>query len=122
MLRFALTAGALFLGAIDTSLAVRVLEDTEHSAELALSQIDLPATATGILTFKACESCRVSAHRLTSMTAYVVNGRELPFAELMRTVDEIAAVKNAAEQTLVGVFFDVQSGNVTRIALHTRAR
>jgi len=121
MFRLALTIVSL-LGSLDIAAAARVLEDVENSAELALSQIALPPSATGMITFKACASCELSRHRLTAATTYFANGAELRFADFLRTVDEIDAHRGGREQTLVGVFFDVQSGHVTRIALHSRAR
>lgn len=120
MLRPALAVWML-LGAFDMASAVRVLEDVESSVELTLSWVELPASSTGAVTFKVCTSCTASAHRLEAATTYFVNGSEVSFADLLRTVGEIAATKNGAVQTLVGVFFDVHSGHVTRVALRRRS-
>jgi hypothetical protein len=116
MNRTALTLIAC-LATLNTATAQRTLEVVESAAEFALSHVDLPASESGTVTIKACGTCPSEFHRVTSATRYVADGRELPLADFVGVADEIRATGNADQRTLVGVFVDRASGNVTRIAL-----
>jgi hypothetical protein len=111
---------AVFLACLDTASAVRVLEQLEDPAELGLSQITLPTSDTGTLSYRACDACRLTSLRVDTTTKYLVNDSELPLADFVRVAEEIRAVRGAAERTLVVVFSDIETGRVTRVSLRRR--
>ena len=115
-------AAAMLLASFNAAHAVRVLEAMENGVELALSDLRLPTSDTGNVSYTACATCRVTVHRVTPATRYFFNGGELAFADFLRVAGEIDAIRNGAETTLAGVFFDIQTGRVTRITLHRRAQ
>jgi hypothetical protein len=121
MIRPILTA-AILLASFNAAHAVRVLETVENGVELALSELRLPTSDTGNVSFSACPTCRVSVHRVTPETQYFVNGAALSLVDFLRVAGEIDAIRNGPETTLAGVFIDLQSGRVTRITLHRSAR
>ena len=108
---------AVFLTLQGSAAAVRVIEDVENSAELNLQQLTLPSSSVGTVSFTACDSCRPSMHRLTSATQYILNGQNLAFMEFAQAAAEIRANSAASDRSIVGVYFDLASGHVTRITL-----
>ena len=121
MIRTILTA-AILMASFSTAHALRVLEAVENGVELALSELKLPTSETGNVSYTACATCRISVHRVTPETQYFVNGAALSLADFLRVADEIDAIRNGSETTLAGVFIDLQSGRVTRITLHRRSQ
>jgi hypothetical protein len=108
---------AVFLTLLEPAAAVRVLEDVENSAELSLIELTLPATASGAVSYTACEGCRPSTHRLDSATQYILNGQNVTFAEFAQAATDLRANSQASERTFVGVYFDLETERVTRITL-----
>lgn len=108
---------ALLLAFCDPALAVRVLEDVENSFELTLREVELPAGAASSVSFRACSTCRTSVHRVTVNTEYFVDGARVTLEDFLRTAADIRAVRAADERTFIGVYFDLASTEVTRIAL-----
>ena len=121
MIHTILTA-AILLASFGTAHALRVLEAVETGVELALSELRLPTSETGNVSYTACATCRISVHRVTPETQYLVNGTALSFADFLRIAGEIDAIRNGSETTLAGVFIDLESGRVTRITLHRRSQ
>ena len=120
MIRKLLVIGVLLIAA-NTASALRVLQAVENSVELTLNELTLPAAAGGNVTFKACATCRISTHRVSAETKYSLNGHELALADFLNAVAQIHKIPNGAQQTFAGVYFDIASGRVTRIALQRRA-
>jgi hypothetical protein len=116
-----LVAAAL-LCLVNTAGAVRVLEQLEKPVELTVSQITLPTGETGTLSFKECDECRTSSHRVTSATKYLLNGREVPLADFLIVIEEIRSNRRVAETTNAAVFLDIATERVTRVSVKRAAR
>ena len=74
---------------------------------------------TGLISFSGCTSCVASALRVTSTTTYQLDGVAIALDELLLTMERIEAVENGEENTLVTVFFDVESLLVNRITVES---
>jgi hypothetical protein len=113
-----LLAAASLLGLLNTAGAVRVLEQVERPFELTLSQLTLPTSTTGTLSFKECADCRTMSPRVTPATTYVLNDRPVTLEELQASVAQISRTRGGPQSTTVGVFLDITTGRVTRIRLN----
>jgi hypothetical protein len=109
------------IAAMHTAAAQRTLEVVESAGEYPLSQLDLPANGTGSLAVKPCTGCQTTFHRVTPATKYLLNGSPVAFADLAVVIEEIRTA-GAEDRTLVGVFIDRASKDVTRILLHNPLR
>jgi hypothetical protein len=109
------------IAAVNTASAQRTLEVVEGAGEYPLSQLELPADGTGSLAVKPCTGCQTTFHRVTSATKYMLDGSPVAYADLALVIEEIRAA-GADERTLVGVFIDRASQDVTRILLHNPLR
>jgi hypothetical protein len=121
MNRAALTLVAC-LFALNTAVAqkppVRVVES---AGEYLLSHLDLPSSASGSLALKPCAACATQSLNVTPATEYNVNGSRLTLADFAAVVADLRQ-RNADERTLVGMFVDRASHNVTRIYLYKPAQ
>jgi hypothetical protein len=117
-----IVATVALLAAFASAHAQRVLEQPEEGYELTLAQLTLPSTASGGVTMKRCDDCPYSTHVLTASTRFEVNGRMLPFLEFKQIVDELRDDRVAREAAATGLFIDVGTGRVTRVALWHHAR
>lgn len=105
------------LAMLGTAHATRVLEQPERSFELTLSQLTLPANASGGLTVKACEACPYNTHVLTAGTKYFINNQIMTFDDFSRVARDIRANQRSLQTAVAGVFIDVGTGRVTRVTL-----
>jgi len=121
MNRAALTLIAC-LFAVNTAVAqkepVRVVEG---AGEYLLSHLDLPSNATGSLGLKPCATCSTQSLRVTSATQYHVNDSQVAFADFAAVVAELRR-RNIDQHTMVGLFVDRASHEVTRIYVYTSAQ
>ena len=115
MNRAALTLIAC-LFALNTAVAQKTLEVIEGAGEYLLSHIEVPANTTGSLELKPCVTCATQLLRVTESTQYHVNGSRLPLTEFAAVAAELRA-GNADRRTLVSLFVDRESHNVTRVFL-----
>jgi hypothetical protein len=116
MNRSIVTAVALLIGVLATSAhALRVIEEFENSVELALSELKLPADATGTVTYRTCATCALEAHSLTEETQFDLNGQLMAFDEFLAAIDEIRDMPSVEARALAGVFFDLNTERVTRV-------
>ena len=118
--RTILIAAALFALA-NSAGAVRVLEPVERAAELTLSQLTLPAGTDGTLSFRTCADCRLSSHRVTATTKYLLDGSELPLEDFRRAIEEIRESRAANDSTTAAVFLDLATERVTRVSVRRSA-
>ena len=105
------------LAVLGTAHATRVLEQPERSYELSLSQLTLPSNAGGGLTVKACNDCAYTTHVLSAGTQYFVNRQRVAFEDFSRIVGEVRANRRALDTAIAGVYLDVDTGRVNRVAL-----
>jgi hypothetical protein len=84
----------LALWAISLSAAAQ-FTTVAPAYEIALSNFRAPATQSGGLAFRECDSCELQQLRVTPTTAYSVNGRSVllkDFRKALRSADDRDAV------------------------------
>ncbi len=106
------------LGFLNSAGALRVLEQVERPVELSPSVLTLPKDTSGTVSFKPCDTCQTSTHRLMNTTKFVLDGRELPFNDFAKAFGELRANRSASDRAVATVYMDVNTGQITRIALH----
>ncbi len=116
MFRAAITL-TLALGLSAPAWATRVLDQLETPYELTLTQVNLPTSAGGTISFRACESCRVIAHSISASTRFFVGGSELALADFTAAVDQIRKTVAPGKAVFVGVFIDNESQQINRIVV-----
>jgi hypothetical protein len=97
--------------------AAQHIEYVEGAHELVLSDIDIPTTDVGMLTFKPCRTCQRTALPLSAATQYsLFGGATLTFAEFTAA---LAPIRNtpAAAKTGIAVFYDLGTRKVTRVTV-----
>ena len=107
----------LLLGSISSAWAQRVIVQTEDAYELALGEVSLPDGVAGSVRFRPCPACTTTSMRVTSATAYFVNGTALELADFLAAAEAIRQMDGGEENTAVYVFFDIESRQVNRIGL-----
>jgi hypothetical protein len=110
------------LFAVNTAVAqkepVRVVEG---AGEYLLSHVNLPAGGTGSLGLKPCATCSTQSLHVTAATQYHVNASQVAFADFAAVVAELRKA-NADEHTMVSLFIDRASHEVTRIYVYKPAQ
>ena len=82
-----------------------------ESYEVALSDLRLPGSEYGTLTFKQCSDCKAQTLRVTSKTRYVINDRDFALAELE---EQLKGVRNRKDQ-IVSVLHHLESNTIKAI-------
>ena len=83
--------------------------------EVDLSDLRLPGSENGTLTFKQCSDCETQTLRVTGQTRYVLNDRDLELAEFKKQLesamyrkDETATVMHHLESnTIIAVMLNL---------------
>jgi hypothetical protein len=119
MARNILIATLLLLSCAAPSYAARVLERVERGLELPLQEITLPVASTGTVQFRTCATCSVETHAVTAGTEYVFNHRKLALEDFLAAVKELRERPSVLRRTLAGVYLDLETERVTRIAVVT---
>jgi hypothetical protein len=109
------------LGLFNTAGAVRVLREVERPFEITLSQLTLPKDTAGWLTLRTCDTCRFNTYRLRGATEFVLDSRAVPYADFTRAVDALRG-SSAGDATVVTVFIDRTTEQVTRVTVHRPRR
>ena len=81
--------------------------------EVILSELQLPASANGIVAFRGCGACDRLSVSVSDATQYVLNGRVVSLSELRRS---LATVSNREKGTAI-VMHHLESDLVTRISI-----
>ena len=82
-----------------------------ESYEVALSDLRLPGSEYGTLTFKPCSDCEAQTLRVTSKTRYVINDRDFALAEFE---EQLKGVRNRKDQ-IVSVLHHLESNTIKAI-------
>ena len=117
MLRNTLIATLLLLAGAAPTYAARVLEVVERGLELPLEGMTLPATSGGTVQFRICATCAISTHQVTAATEYVFNHRKLALEKFLVAVEEVRDRPSVERRTIAGVYIDLETERVTRIAV-----
>jgi len=107
------------LCAVQTAGAVRVIKLIERPFELSVGDLSLPSETTGTLTFKPCDGCRAEIRRLSTSTAFLLNGGPVDFATFSAVVNDLRS-KPATANHPAAVFLDIETGRVTRLSIYRR--
>ena len=106
----------LILGTATNAWAYKV-ELLEDAHELRLTDVRLPTTGTGSITFRGCASCVTTSMRLIPTARYRVNGADVALPDFLATVARIRASGDSGENSSITVFFDIRTRQLTRIEL-----
>ncbi len=102
------------------SLAQAKLDRIEEAFELHLTQLSLPAHATGKVTVKACAGCDTVQLRVNARTSYHV-GIGSTAITLQELIDAVYAVHDRSK-TPVYVMYKAEDLVITRIILGAASR
>lgn len=110
--RIALTLAATL--ALWSAAAPAALKNVENAYESEARQVTLPANPRGQVVIRACTGCKPVVLRVDDQTRYLVGAMNPPvsLAEL-----RAAAAADGADKRLVTIFYNLESGIVTRIVL-----
>ncbi len=84
-----------------------------ESYEVALSDLRLPGSEYGTLTFRQCSGCEAQTLRVTSKTRYVINDRDFALAEFEEQLDD---VRNRKDQ-IVSVLHHLESNTIKAVKM-----
>jgi hypothetical protein len=90
----------------------------EGAWELTLDKVTFPGIAAGSLIFSRCDSCRPEAARVTADTTYSTSQGRVILREFEQRVTEARAATALEGIVPVTVYYSLESGEVTRVALH----
>ncbi len=79
--------------------------------EVAVSDLRLPGSENGTLTFKRCSDCEAQTLRVTDKTHYVLNDRDLELAEFKK---QLRRVRNRKTEAAT-VMHHLESNTITAI-------
>ena len=79
--------------------------------EVDLSNLTLPATVNGKLTFRQCSECDAQTLRVTGKTRYLINDREFTLAEFKR---QLRRVRHRKDQN-ISVSHHLESNTIRAI-------
>jgi hypothetical protein len=79
--------------------------------EVDLSDLRLPGSEYGTLTFKQCADCKLQTLRVTGETRYLINDRDFALAEFEEQLD---GVRNRKDQ-IVSVLHHLESNTIKAI-------
>jgi len=104
------------MGSISVALAApRIVDQPEGSYELALAEVTMPRSITGMVAFKSCETCRTTALRVSGRTRYSVNGSEVAYGDFSEQLEDLRDVDDRS--VFVGVYYDLETNFVTRVSV-----
>ena len=105
----------LIIAAMMLGLAVPAAADYE-AYEVALSDIRLPQSETGTITFKPCASCEFRTHSIDSNVRWLLNGADVSLEEFQ------AATRTVTERNTksVTVLHNLRSDRVTSVSIYLR--
>ncbi len=89
-----------------------------ESFELDLTQIRMPATASGQIAYKPCDSCNFERKAISSATVFEINGNAVSFEQFRRAAN---GAPNK-ERALVTVLVDDDSGDISLVSVRIRNR
>ena len=110
------------LGFMGSASAFRVLGQPERPFELALSQLTLPKDTAGSVTLRECDKCGISTRRFVDGAKFVVDGREVRYDDFLVVVSDLRGSSKTNDATVVGVYVDIATEKITRVAIHRPRR
>ena len=97
----------------------RTLELVEGAYEAVLGDVTLPGSADGSIVVRMCATCTPTRLDVDASTRYIgADGRQKPFADFLADAARLSAVTDGERTTGVGVFYNLETGRVTRVRLY----
>lgn len=93
----------------------------EGAYELHLKDMIFPGGSTGSLIIRRCDTCDTESLRITLTTTYSTSKGRVPLTEFQQQVKDVRAETGFDTVIPVTVFYSLDSGDVTRVALHDGA-
>lgn len=103
----------VILAVLTSGAAIAEFRTIVRANEVILSELQLPASANGIVIFKGCSACDRMSVSVSEATQYVLDDRAVPLSEFRRT---LAMVGNREKETAI-VMHHLESNLVTRISI-----
>ena len=113
-MKLKLIIAAMMLGL--TMPAIADYETNYEAYELRLSDIRLPQSETGAITFKPCSSCEFQTHRIDSNVRWLLNSAAVSFEEF-EAATRIVRDRNTETVT---VLHNLGSDRVTSVSIYLR--
>ena len=111
--RFAITLVATAM-ALASATATATLKNVENAYESDAAHVLLPSSGGGQVIIRACPGCKAVVLRVNRDTAYLTGS---PSAPVSLAALRAAADADGADHRLLTVFYNIESGVVTRIVL-----
>lgn len=109
-------------GTLIGTAGARTLEVVEGSYEAVLADVTLPGGIAGTLIVKMCSTCESTSLRVDSGTVYVgADGKQKPLADFLTDADLLRDTAGGERTTGVGVFYELETGRVTRVRLYANS-
>ncbi len=89
-----------------------------ESFELDLTQLRMPATQAGFVSYKTCDTCNFRRAQTSESVEFQINGNPVSFDQFRRTAN---GAPNK-EKALVTVLYDEESRRITLISVRIRNR
>ncbi len=103
----------IMVAVLASSAALAEFRTIVRANEVILSELQLPASANGIVVFKGCGACDQKSVNVSQATQYVLNGRAVSLGEFRRA---LATVGDRQSETAI-VMHHLESDLVTRISI-----
>ncbi len=89
-----------------------------ESFELDLTQLRLPATQSGFIAYKPCDSCGFRRSQTSEDAVFQINGNDVSFEQFRRAANGASDKRRA----LVTVLYDEESRRITLVSVRIRNR
>jgi len=99
---------ALVLLGLSLSAAADLSGVTAEAYEVDAIDLRMPPGVTGIVTFKACEDCKLQTIPVTGATRYVINERNVDVAEFKKRIP-------GSREAYTTIIHDLESDTITVI-------
>lgn len=99
---------ALVLLGLSLSAAADLSVVTAEAYEVEAIDLRMPPGATGIVTFKACEDCKLQTIPVTGATRYVINERNVDLTEFKKRIP-------GSRDAYTTIIHDLESDTITVI-------
>ena len=113
-MKLKLTVAAMMLGLAMPAAAE--YETNYEGYEVALSDIRLPQSETGTITFKPCASCEFRTHSIDGNVRWLLNGTDVLFEEF-QAATRVVTDRN---RETVTVLHNLGSDRVTSVSIYLR--
>ena len=113
-MKLKLTVAAMMLGLAMPAAAE--YETNYEGYEVALSDIRLPQSETGTITFKPCTTCEFRTHNIDSNVRWLLNDADVSFEEFQ------AATRRVTDRNtkVVTILHNLGSNRVTSVSIYLR--